>query len=599
MDLSPETLAAQALGAADPWSGGLAPVINPATSYERQPDGSYRESRVYTRADNPTYEPAERLLAALEGAGCACAVFASGMAAATAVFQSLLPGDHVLVSRVLYWGVRKWLAEFALTWGLDVEFTDTTDLGAVASAIRPGQTRLLWVETPANPMWEITDLAAACELAHASGVRVAVDNTVATPVLTRPFEHGADLVVHSATKYLNGHSDVLAGAVLTARRDPFWERIRSWRRNAGAVPGPFEAWLLQRGMRTLFLRVHRASGSALAIAEHFHGHPALVLAVRMGLPHNPVQAVIAAADKATQRHLWAAARVAQPEFRVVPATATADNLRQAAAEIGFPCVVKATSLSASQGVLRAGDPAAAVAAARRIRQVLAAAGRPGDEPLLVEEYVPGPELSIDGLLTAGILTVTAVFDKPGTPEGPTFEETLLVTPSRLPGPVLAAAISTAGQAARALGLIHGPIHAELRIDERGRQARPVMLELAARCIGGLCSRALDFGGRSLEELVLANALGRPVPPHRGSRPSGVLMLPVPRSGVLRAVEGRHEAAATPGITGLTITAPIGQHVRPLPDPGPYLGFIFAACDTHGQVEQALAAARERLRVVID
>jgi len=280
-------LAAQALGEVDPSSGGLAPVINPSTNYEQLPDGSYRQDRVYTRADNPTYEYAESLLAALEGTGSACAVFASGMAAATAVFQSLLPGDHVLVSRVLYWGVRKWLAEFGLTWGLDVEFTDTTDLGVVASAIRRGRTRLLWVETPANPMWEITDLAAVCELAHAAGVRVAVDNTVATPVLTRPFEFGADLVVHSATKYLNGHSDVLAGAVLTARRDPFWERIRSWRRNAGAMLGPFEAWLLQRGMRTLFLRVHRASDSALSIATHLHGHPALTAVLYPGLPSHP------------------------------------------------------------------------------------------------------------------------------------------------------------------------------------------------------------------------------------------------------------------------------------------------------------------------
>ena len=264
--VSPETLAAQALGEPDPASGALAPVINLSTNYERQPDGSYRQDRVYTRADNPTFEHAEQLLAALEGAGCSCALFASGMAAATAVFQALLPGDHVLVSRVLYWGVRKWLAEFALTWGLDVEFADTSDPGALAAAIRPGRTRLLWVETPANPTWEITDLAAVCDLAHGAGVRVAVDNTVATPVLTRPFEHGADLVLHSATKYLNGHGDVLAGAVLSARRDPFWERVRSWRRNAGAMPGPFDAWLLQRGMRTLFLRVHRASETALDIA---------------------------------------------------------------------------------------------------------------------------------------------------------------------------------------------------------------------------------------------------------------------------------------------------------------------------------------------
>src|SRR5215469_4558673 len=291
--MSPETLAAQGLGEADPVTGALAPVMTLATNYEQQPDGSYPQGRAYTRADNPTSEHAERLLAALEGGGCGCALFGSGMAAATAVFQSLLPGDHVLVSRVLYFGVRKWLAEFALTWGLDVEFTDTTDLAAVAAAIRPGRTRLVWAETPANPMWEITDLAALCELAHAAGIRVAVDNTVATPVLTRPFEHGADLVVHSATKYLNGHGDVLAGAVLSARRDPLWERIRSWRRNAGAMPGPFEAWLLQRGMRTLFLRVHRASQTALAIATRFSGHPALAEVLYPGLPDHPGHQVAA------------------------------------------------------------------------------------------------------------------------------------------------------------------------------------------------------------------------------------------------------------------------------------------------------------------
>jgi biotin carboxylase len=326
---------------------------------------------------------------------------------------------------------------------------------------------------------------------------------------------------------------------------------------------------------------------------------AAMVAGRMGLPHNPVDAVIAATDKAVQRRRWAAARVTQPAFRVVPAPAAEDALVRAAAEVGCPCVVKACSLSASQGVLRADDPAAAVAAGRRIRQVLAAAGRPAGEPLLVEEYVPGPELSIDGLLTAGALTVTAVFDKPWTPDGPTFEETLLITPSRLAGPVLAAAIAAAGQAARALGLIGGPIHAELRIDERGGQASPVMLELAARCIGGLCSRALRFpGGMSLEEMVLAHALGRPVPGHHDRRPSGVLMLPVPRPGVLRAIEGRAEAAATPGITALNITIPLGQRVHPLPEGDRYQGFIFAEGDTQDQVEQALGIARDRLRVVI-
>jgi biotin carboxylase len=332
--------------------------------------------------------------------------------------------------------------------------------------------------------------------------------------------------------------------------------------------------------------------------------PMLALAAavteRMGLPGNPLEAVTAADDKAAQRRCWAAASLAQPAFRIVPSDAAEDSVRQAAAEVGFPCVVKAVSLSASQGVLRADDPAAATAAALRVRRVLAAARRPPGEPLLVEEYLPGPELSIDGLLTTGDLTVTAIFDKPAAPEGPTFEETVLTTPSRLPEPVLAAAIATAGQAARALGLTHGPIHAELRIDDRDGEPKPALLELAARSIGGLCSRVLRFpGGITLEELVLANALGRRTPRHHHViRPSGVLMLPIPQPGVLRAVEGRTGAAATPGITGLTITIPAGQHVQPLPEGDRYLGFIFAEGDTHEDVEKALGAARDRLRIVI-
>ena len=250
---------------------------------------------------------------------------------------------------------------------------------------------------------------------------------------------------------------------------------------------------------------------------------AATVATRMGLPHNPADAVRAATDKAAQRRRWAAAGVPQPSFRLVPA---GDCVRQAAEAVGFPCVVKAVSLSASQGVLRADDPAAAVLAARRIRQVLDEAERSADEPLLIEEYLPGPELSIDGVLTAGDLTVTAVFDKPGMPDGPTFEETLLVSPSRLAEGTLAAAVRTAADAARSLGLSTGPVHAELRICDRG----PAMLELAPRSIGGLCSRALSFpGGASLEEIILANALGRPVPAASDpALPCGVFMLPVPR-----------------------------------------------------------------------
>ena len=332
--------------------------------------------------------------------------------------------------------------------------------------------------------------------------------------------------------------------------------------------------------------------------------PMLVLAAmaaeRMGLPHNPVRAVSAAADKTEQRRRWADASVAQPAFRIVAAGASEYSLRRAAAEAGFPCVVKAVSLSASQGILRADGPDAVVTAARRIRRILATAGRPADEPLLVEEYVPGPELSIDGLLTDGRLEVTALFDKPCTPDGPTFEETVLTTPSRLPKPVQAAAIATAGRAARALGLTHGPVHAELRIGRRDGRPRPVMLELAARSIGGLCSRALHFAdGRSLEELVLANALGRPVPDRPLARPAGVFMIPVPRRGILRAVGGRGDATATPGITGLRITIPAGQRVQPLPDTDRYLGFIFAEGDTCAEVEQSLVTAHERLQIVIE
>jgi biotin carboxylase len=332
--------------------------------------------------------------------------------------------------------------------------------------------------------------------------------------------------------------------------------------------------------------------------------PMLVLAAaiggRLGLAGNPVAAVAATTDKAEQRRRWAAAGVAQPAFRIVSAAASEDSVAAAAAKVRFPCVVKAVSLSASQGILRADDPSAAVAAARRIRGILVAARRPRDEPLIIEEYVPGRELSIDGILTTGALTVTAVFDKPDTPEGPTFEETMLVTPSLLPGPVLSAAIATAGRAARALGLRYGPIHAELRIDDRGSAARPAMVELAARSIGGLCSRALRFaGGVTLEELVLASALGLPASPPRLTRAAaGVLMLPVERPGILQAVEGRTDAEAVGGVTGLTITIPAGQVVRPLPDGDRYLGFVFAEGDTQEEVEKALRAARKRLRVII-
>ena len=215
---------------------------------------------------------------------------------------------------------------------------------------------------------------------------------------------------------------------------------------------------------------------------------AATVAGLMGLPHNPVEAVRNAADKTRQRQRWAAAGVPQPRFEIIPAAAPVGTVRRAAETVGFPCVVKAVSLSASQGILRADGPAAAATAAARIRRVLAAAGRPDREPLLVEEYITGPELSIDGLLEGGDLTPVAVFDKPVMTDGPTFEETLLVTPSRLAPDVIDGAVRTARHAARALGLRTWAVHAELRVTGDG----PAMLELAARSIGSLCSRALRF-----------------------------------------------------------------------------------------------------------
>jgi len=279
----PATLAARALGWIEPATRAVVPPVHTATTFERSPDYSLPGGRDYARPRNPGFDQPEALLAALEG-GAAALLFASGMAAATAAFQALAPGDHVVAPRAMYWALRHWLLEFARGWGLEVDLVDMTDLDALAAVLRPGRTRLVWIETPANPTWAVTDIAGAAALAHRAGALLAVDSTAATPVLTRPLEHGADLVMHSATKYLNGHSDVLAGALVAARRDAFWERLAAVRAEGGAVPGSFEAWLLLRGMRTLFLRVRHASASALAIAGHFRGHRALAAVLYPGLP---------------------------------------------------------------------------------------------------------------------------------------------------------------------------------------------------------------------------------------------------------------------------------------------------------------------------
>lgn len=280
--VKPASAAAQALGWIDEKTRAVSPAIHTSTTYLRDEDNQYRSGRGYIRADNPSFDQAEALLNHLEG-GAGAMLFSSGMAAATAVFMALKPGDHVVVPKVMYWGLRSWLQGFAREWGLDVELVDTTDQAALGRAIRPGRTKLIWIETPANPTWVITDIAATAKLARAAGARLAVDSTVATPVLTQPIKLGADLVMHAATKYLNGHSDVLAGALVTARDDDGWKRLKAIRHDMGATLGSFEAWLLLRGMRTLFVRVAAASRAAQRIAEHFAGHPKVEAVLYPGL----------------------------------------------------------------------------------------------------------------------------------------------------------------------------------------------------------------------------------------------------------------------------------------------------------------------------
>jgi cystathionine gamma-synthase len=290
--LKPRTLAAQALGHIEPATKAIVPPVHVATTYERDPDNQYRSTYVYGRPDNATVRQAEDVLAALEGAGDAL-LFGSGMAAATAVVLALDPPAHIVVPNVMYWGLKNWMTAEAPRYGYAVDVADMTDPQEVARAVKPGQTKLIWIETPANPTWDITDIAAVAKIAHDAGAVLAIDSTAATPVLSRPLQLGADIAMHSATKYLNGHSDVIAGALATARKDALWERITTVRARHGAILGPFEAWLLLRGMRTLDVRVRTASESGALLAVWLSKHPSISQVLYPGLPNDRGHAVAA------------------------------------------------------------------------------------------------------------------------------------------------------------------------------------------------------------------------------------------------------------------------------------------------------------------
>lgn len=291
-ELHPETISAQGSGHSTQPYFDIAPPIHVATTFERGGDGSYPGGRVYARDQSPAYDAAEHTLAALEG-GSEALLFSSGMAAANAVLHTLQPGDRMLAPRNCYWAWRNWLQKYAAHWQLDLDFYANSDLSDLEAKLRQAPSKLLWIETPANPTWEITDIAAAAALGHAHGATVVVDSTVATPVLSQPLALGADIVMHAATKYLNGHSDVVAGVLITRELSPQWQAIRQARNAEGAVLGTFEAWLLQRGLRTLHLRVRAASASAHILAERLYQHPAIHTVCYPGLSGHPSHDVAA------------------------------------------------------------------------------------------------------------------------------------------------------------------------------------------------------------------------------------------------------------------------------------------------------------------
>jgi len=330
----------------------------------------------------------------------------------------------------------------------------------------------------------------------------------------------------------------------------------------------------------------------------------------LGLRAHPAWAVMLARDKARARESFARAGLRSPRFVTAPLAAgaaaalalwSAEVARHHGAGDVFPCVLKPRGLAASRGVIRADDRHAFEEAFTRITRILAREPRPGpDEPpidsLLIETYVPGGEVALEGLMTAGELTTLALFDKPDPLEGPYFEETIYVTPSRLAPERQAEIAATARGAALALGLRHGPIHAEFRLDAGG----VVPLEIAPRSIGGLCSRALRFiGGRTLESVLLTHALGEIDPPVRESNASGVLMIPIPYGGRLREVQGADDARAVPGITEVRLTIPPGSRLVPLPEGAQYLGFAFARAGTPEEVEHALREAHAQLTFDIE
>ncbi|MCP5076188.1 MAG: PLP-dependent transferase [Rhodobacteraceae bacterium] len=291
-DLHSETKAAQALHAIDEKTGSVIPPMTSASTFARDENYQAREGYIYSRYATPTTDQAEKIIAALEGADHSL-LFNSGMSASVAVVETLPPGSHVVAQKVMYHVGQQWLDRQQERGILTRSLFDGGDLAALEAAIRPGETKLVWIETPANPDLAITDIRAAADLAHAAGAILMVDSTAAPPCTTRPLELGADISFHSATKFLNGHSDLTAGVLSANSGLPRWDDLHTIRGFQGTNLPAFESWLLIRGLRTLHLRYAKASENALKLAQHFDGHPCVEAVLYPGLPDHPNHAVAA------------------------------------------------------------------------------------------------------------------------------------------------------------------------------------------------------------------------------------------------------------------------------------------------------------------
>lgn len=280
-----ETLAVHAGAAPDPATGAVVPAIHLSTTFQRSPDGSFPSGYAYIRDANPNRQALEAAMASLEG-GASAVAFASGMAATMAVLQTLAPGDHVVAPLDAYFGTATLLREHFVPWGIQVSFADMTDVSAVQAALRPN-TRLIWMETPSNPTIAVTDLKAVAALAKSAGALTACDNTWATPFLQRPLALGVDLAMHSTTKYLSGHCDVMGGVVVARETGPLADRLRSVQAHGGAVPSPFDCWLVLRGIRTLPWRMRAHCSNAAAVAAFLAEHPRVERVHYPGLPSDP------------------------------------------------------------------------------------------------------------------------------------------------------------------------------------------------------------------------------------------------------------------------------------------------------------------------